>query len=273
MRDAVADLLADARGIREGLLQPAPGPDSAAEHELTVAGVSSRAVERLIACVDLWTLVAGDQLYGLSLLVRDGQTVFSLFPLLRSVLEHATWVIWALDDTATPRLRAARASLAALRSAEALNKAASGMGGRGSTTQEATKARFTQLREEVQAEFGSLQLEPLQLEDERLAGPTEVIAHFGERWGNPREWIGIYDYLCATATHPSLSPYEYFDPTNADSAGAEVSADLLSRLLRAALVPYLKSLEALAAYMGWPTEPLDAYIDRANAVLGTVLGP
>lgn len=270
-RDAIADLLAGARVMREALLQPEPGPDSAAEHELATARGSSRAVERLIACADLWTLVGGDQLYGVSLLVRDGGTVFSLFPLLRSVIEHSTSVFWILDDTVSPRRRAARASLAALRSAEELNKAASRMGGKGSETHQATKARFKQLREDVQAEFGSLQLEPLQLENESLASPTDVIEHFGERWGDPREWIGMYDYLCATATHPSLSPYEYFNPTRADSVGAEVSADLLNRLIRAALVPYLKALEALAAYMGWPTEPLDVYIDRANDVLGTVL--
>jgi hypothetical protein len=183
------------------------------------------------------------------------------------VIEHSASVIWTLDPTIAPRMRAARASLAALRSAEELNMAASHMGGKGSETQQAAKGRLMQLRADVQTEFGSLQLEPLQVEGETLASPTDVIEHFGERWGDPREWRGVYEYLCATATHPSLSPYEYFDPAK-EGAGAEVSADLLNRLLRAAIVPYLKSLEALAAYMGWPTQPLDAYIDRANAVLG-----
>jgi hypothetical protein len=91
-----------------------------------------------------------------------------------------------------------------------------------------------------------------------------------ERWGDSREWVGVYDYLCGTANHPSLHAVEYFDWTN-PAAGAQIPHHLLNRLLRAALVPYLKALEYLCAYMGWSTELLDAYIDRVNAVLGTVL--
>jgi hypothetical protein len=46
---------------------------------------------------------------------------------------------------------------------------------------------------------------------------------------------------------------------------------MLNRLLRAAFVPHVKALEYLCAYTGWSTEPLDAYIDHINIVLGTVL--
>jgi len=98
-RDEIADVLAEARVVREALLQAEPGDDSQATHELAVAPERSvNAVKRLIAIADLWTLVAGDQLYGLSLLVRDGTTVFSLFPILRSVFEHSASVAWVIWD-------------------------------------------------------------------------------------------------------------------------------------------------------------------------------
>ncbi|SRR6266511_1881817 len=113
-------------------------------------------------------------------------------------------------------------------------------------------------------------LSPLKLASETIVSPTDLIERFGERWGDSREWVGVYDYLCGTANHPSLHAVEYFDWTN-PAAGAQIPHHLLNRLLRAALVPYLKALEYLCAYMGRSTELLDAYIDRINAVLGTVL--
>jgi hypothetical protein len=265
--EEIADLLASAR---DATSQLTPGADSPAEHELTAPAhpdyAPKTAVERLIASVELWTVIASDQLYGLSTILRDGESAFGIFPLLRSVLEHSALVAWSLDDEATPRIRAARASLSALRSAHDLHKAASYMGGKGSETQQAAKARMKQLKVDVGTEFGSLQLDPLELEGESVATPTVTLRHFGERWGNPREWEGIYDYLCSTGTHPSLGGFEYFGRT-----GIEIKPDTLNRLLRSAIVPYIKALEYFCSYMDWSNEPIDAFIDRVNAVLGPTM--
>jgi hypothetical protein len=125
----IAGVLAEARVVRQALLQPEPAAESPAKHELSTAPEASvAAVKRLITSADLWTLVAADQLFGLSLLVRNGETVFSLFPILRSIVEHGASVAWILDDESDAHTRAARASLAALRSQEELAKAASRMG-------------------------------------------------------------------------------------------------------------------------------------------------
>jgi hypothetical protein len=253
--EEIADLLAAARDARDAMSQPTPGADSPAEHELSAPAhpeyAPKAAVERLIASVDLWTIVASDQLYGLSTILRDGASAFGIFPLLRSVVEHSALVAWSLDDEMTPRVRAARASLSAILSAQNLHKAASYMGGRGSETQQAAKARMKQLKRDVEAEFGSLQLDPLELEGESVATPTVTLRHFGGRWGDPREWEGIYDYLYSTGTHPS--------------------PDTLNRLLRSAIVPYIKALEYFCSYMGWSGAQIDAYIDRVNAVLGPTM--
>lgn len=266
-RDEIADVLAEARVVREALLQAEPGDDSQATHELAIAPERSvSAVKRLIAIADLWTLVAGDQLYGLSLLVRDGTTVFSLFPILRSVFEHSASVAWVLDAEVDIQARTARAALAELRSQDEAAKAASRMGGKGSETHMEAKERRTRLRADVEAEFGPFELSPLQLVGETLPAPTDLIKEFGKRWGDEREWVGVYDYLCQTANHPSLLAAEYFDWTN-PTAGATISADILNRLLRAALVPYLRALQYLCAYMGWPTEPLDSYFEDVNRVV------
>jgi hypothetical protein len=268
--EEIADLLAAARDARHAMSKPTPGADSPAKHELSAPFHPNyppkAAVERLIASVELWTIIASDQLCGLSTILRDGASAFGIFPLLRSVVEHSALVAWSLDDEAAPRVRAARASLSAIVSAENLHKAASYMGGKGSDTQQAAKARMKRLKLDVQAEFGSLQLNPLELEGESVATPTATLRHFGGRWGDPREWEGIYDYLCSTGTHPSLSGFEYFGPT-----GIEIKPDTLNRLLRSAIVPYIKALEYFCSYMGWSDEPIDAYVDRANAVLGPTM--
>lgn len=268
--EQIADLLAAAREVRDASAEPTPAAGSPAEHELGVAAqpecAPRAAVERLIASVELWIVIASDQLHALGTILREGGSAFGIFPLLRSVLEHSALVIWALDDEATPRVRAARASLSAIQSAENLHKAASYMGGKGSETQQAAKARMRQLKADVGLEFGSLQLSPLELEGEPVATPTVTLRRFGERWGDPREWEGIYDYLCSTGTHPSLSGFEYVT-----AAGIEINADLLNRLLRSAIVPYIKALEYICSYMGWSGTQIDAYIERVNAVLGPTM--
>lgn len=273
-REDAAALLADARFLRTGFVQPDPGPESLAKYELdhaVEAFGSTMPIERLIHCVDLWTVITSDQLYGLSRLIHDGTTVFPIFPILRSVIEHSAWIAWVLDDQCDARKRAARASLAVLRSQEELHKAASRMGGKGTPTEQAAKGRLKQTRLDTGQEFGSLILDPLQLDGNPIPSPTDVIESFGTRWGDAREWMGMYDYLCGTANHPSLNADEYFDLSDPAHPIAHISDDLLNRLLRAGLVPYLKSLEYFCGYMGWPTTGLDAYIDRVNDTLGVVL--
>jgi hypothetical protein len=272
--ETTADVLAEARSLRSLLFHRDPAASSPAQQELDHAPAvfgSSVPIERLIHCADLWTLISSDQLYGLSVMLRNGQTVFSLFPMLRSIMGNSAWVTWVLDDKSAARQRAARASLAILRSQEELHKAASRMGGKSSPTSQAAKTRYEKTRADIGTEFGSLQLAPLQLENELLPRPTEVIESFGGRWGDSREWTGMYDYLCGTANHPSLNANEYFDLTDPLHPVARIQDDLLNRLLRAALVPYLKSLEYFCAYMGWDATELDAYIDRVNDTLGVVL--
>jgi hypothetical protein len=273
-REAIAELLADARSLRALLFQRDPSALSLARYELDHAIAdygSSVPIERVVHCADLWTLVSSDQLYGLSIMIKDGQTVFSLFPVLRSVMEHSAWVTWVLDDEVTARRRAARASLAVLRNQEELQKAASRMGGKISPTRQDAKARYERMRADIGTEFGSLQLDPLQIDDEALPRPSKVIEAFGARWGDSREWCGMYDYLSGTANHPSLNANEYFDLADPAHPVARIQDDLLNRLLRAVLVPYLKSLEYFCSYMGWDATRLDGYIDRVNDTLGVVL--
>ena len=266
----MADMLAAARDARDALFQPTPGVGSPAEYELSALAhpdyASRTAVERLIEGVGLWIIIASDQLYGLSTILRDGTSVFGAFPLLRSVIEHSTLIAWSLDNEITPRARAARASLSAIQSAQNLHKAASYMGGKGSKTERAAKTRMKQLKHDVEAEFGSLRTDPLELDGESLASPTTIIRRFGKRWGDPREWEGIYDYLCSTGTHPSLSGIEYLGPS-----GSEIDLGTLNRLIRSAIVPYIKALEYFCSYMGWSEGTVDAYIDRVNAVLGLTM--
>jgi hypothetical protein len=247
-----------------------PGPGSAAEHDLAhLTADLTRAVNRQIALIDLWMVVSTDQLHGLGVLIREGTTVFSLFPLIRSILEHSTAVIWVLGGE--PNSRPVKASLLALRGQEELAKAASRLGGKGSPTHRDAKQRLDGLREEVRQEFGPLELEPLTINDQRLLSPTELVAHYGRLWGDERQWTGAYDYLCGTATHPALNAREYFDGEDPMGSGPAISADLLNRLLRIALVPYLKALEYVSSYLGLPAEPRELYVDRLNAVFGDVL--
>ena len=123
----------------------------------------------------------------------------------------------------------------------------------------------------MEAEFDVALGEPYAIDAERLPRVTEIIEHFGERWGDPRHWVGLYGYLCGTANHPSLNAYEYLDLADPTAHPPRLSIELLSRLLRPVMVSYLKALEATTSYMGLPDEPTHHLIDRVNAVLGPTL--
>ena len=272
--DAIADLLAGAAECREQLRIEEWSEGSPAAAELAAASQSfSPAIDRLIRSVDLWTLVATDHLAGLSMIIASRRSLFSIFPLLRSVLEHSAYVVWALDNQVDARGRAARAALVAVKSQEVLAGAASRSAGKGSETYVAHRDAYRKLREDVRAEFEIDEIsDPYTIDGEPFPRITDIIEHFGERWGGgARQWIGVYDYLCGTANHPSFNAYEYFDLTDPTAKLPELSVDGLRRLLAPAMVPYLKALEAGTAYMGLPEEPMNAYIDRVNAPLGPVL--
>lgn len=271
-RKEIADALDQAIACREELATaPLPGLGSPASADFDgVPPGMTASINRLITVVDLWLTVATDQVHGLAILIRDGTTVFSLFPTLRSILEHSSAIVWVLEGD-DHRVRAARASLMALRGQEELAKAASRLSGKGSLTHQDQKRRLMELRAEITAEFGSLVLEPLSLEGETLPSPTDLVTHFGGRWGDDRAWTGAYDYLCGTANHPALSAYEYFNAKNPTGRGPEISLDVLRKLLSFAVVPYLKALEYVQIYLGLPEKPVEEYIDRINATVGEVL--
>src|SRR4051812_9762470 len=119
----IAAVLDEALVCRDELSKATvPGVGSAAEHDLAnLTAELTRAVNRQIALVDLWMVVSTDQVHGLAVLIREGTTVFSLFPLIRSILEHSAAVIWVLGDE--PNSRPVKASLLALRGQEELAKA------------------------------------------------------------------------------------------------------------------------------------------------------
>jgi hypothetical protein len=273
-REEVASLLEGARSLRDGMVQPDSAPESPARHDLDAARRalgSDLPVRRGIHCAELWIITASDQLFGLSRLLTDGTTVFSLFPLLRSVIEHGAFGAWVIDDLVSSRVRAARAAVMVLRGQEEKVKAAARMGAKTSGAYQDAKATLSTLREQVTREFTDVVVSPVSVDGVTIPRPSDVISGFGERWGDPQQWQGAYDWLCGTANHPSLNGDEFFDVTDPRRPFARISEDLLNRLVRAALVPYLKALEYFVAYMGWDATGIDTYIDRVNRTLGPVL--
>ena len=127
------------------------------------------------------------------------------------------------------------------------------------------KQRRTQLRGDVEAEFGSFDLSPLQLVGETLPTPTELI----ERLAGAGVMNASGSAPTTTSARQRITrrcSQRYFDWTD-PTAGATISPDLLDRLIVPRWFPTLRSLQYLCAYLGWPTEPLDAYFDRVNCVI------
>ncbi len=229
-------------------------------------------MDRVVLVADLWSLIAADQLHGVAVLLRSGASVFSLFPLCRSIIEHCCTLVWVLDPQASPEVRGARAALAIDRSNEELCKAAAHLGGKGSSAHSDRRRVMRDHRTEVAAAFPiDTDLSCGKVAGEVRIGPTDVLRHFGSRWGDAREWEGVYDYLCAAATHPSLAGFEFFAADDDGNVMPSVPVSFLDRLLRATFVPFLKAMEHFQLYCGWEDEPLSDLIDAANAVFPELL--
>jgi hypothetical protein len=243
---------------------PASGDVEACESELG----TREPVSRVIRCADLWTAIAADQLSGLGLLIADGSTVFSMFPIVRSVIEHSAATVWVLDPDVSPRVRALRAALATVNSEEEACKASARLGGRGNEVHTASRRRLQDLRAAIQREFGTEASGGGDvLIAEGLPRPGEIVRHYGARWGDERQAEGVYDYLCATGNHPSLMGFEYVTVDETTGLTGFDASDMIERLARAALVPYMKALEHFVQYMGWGQSALDRFHTDVESVL------
>ena len=122
----------------------------------------------------------------------------------------AAAAFWVLDALVSPEVRAARAALVVDRSNEELKKAAEHLGGKDTETYEERREIFRRFREQIVVEFpNDTDLAKGVIAGEPRRRPTEIMRHSGSHWGSSEEWEGTYDYLCATANHPSLAAFEF----------------------------------------------------------------
>ena len=228
-------------------------------------------VRRVIRAVDLWTSIAADQLHGVAVLYEAGDTVFSFFPIMRSVIEHSAACTWILDPSRSSLDRAARAAVVHLESATAVLPAVSHMGGGKGTPQfRAAKAARKRLFAEIKAEFPnetSLD-EPIAVNGVRRASPTDIVAGLGEDDIRRTEWGGIYDFLCCTATHPNLTAFEFYEFGPDGSVSAQADDEFVRRFLRAGCSAYNDALRHVVSYCGWPADAIEEFVDGIEEFLG-----
>jgi hypothetical protein len=273
------DLLIAAKKLRAEVVKGDPANASMAALELgaRVDFVDSRPVSRVILAADFLSLVSVELIHGIAAVVHNGEALFSIFPLIRSVIEHSTTIIWVLDPDCTTVERAARAALLMERSQSELTKAAKRMSAKDADEiYVAAKANLTKLRADIDGEFVCSIANMGVVAGQSFPRPTEIVEHFGNRWGDGRQWMGTYDYLCGTATHPSFNITEFLTTDEERIKTGlpyqlSISDDFLNRLLRAGLVPFVKSIEHFSVYAGWNHGPIDEYMDKMNEVLGPTM--
>jgi hypothetical protein len=271
-----AVLLKDAPVVRQQVHQSGTVPASAAEHDLNSAEGqlgTRRPIERIIRLVDLWSLVAAEQLHDVGVLLEGHSSVFGIFPNIRGVIEHGAWVTYLLDNQVAPMARARRAALATLESEEKVVAAAAHMTSKDDAAYVARKAGLDKLKETLAEEFPGFDAASRMIDGEAVAKPSEVIKFFGERFGDERQWFGMYEYLCGTANHPSENPFEFFGLRADGTVELGLSSSLLNRLVRAGISPFVSALRCMCGYLSWPSEPVIAYEQRATEVLDHHLSP
>ena len=234
--EGLADLLESSRRDAPWLVPPGTNTERLARSP-HIAGFAGRdrsttnIAAQVVALADLWTLIAGEQIGALAHVVRN-RDVFAIFPLLRSALEHSCYVVWLLDPdlSINPGARCVRWALAVDRSNEEMATAVAHLRGRGSQAHHEYREALRRFRDEVRAAFpNEVEIdEQLTIAGERFPRPTDVIRQFGARWGEADEAEGVYDYLCTTATHPTLAALEWLAPVEGGGVVIDVSMEALT---------------------------------------------
>lgn len=271
--EQIADLLEEVRRVRHQLARPDITEKSQADVEFVVAEqerATRASAEGVIVLVDLWTLIAAEQLASIAALLRAEEHVYGLFPLARSVIEHSTAVVWLLDPSIAPDERSARAALAIDRSNEALVTAAAHLSDKQNETYKARRATMRDHRAAVNEEFQhgtDLRSSPRTVAGQTLLSPTDLVKHFARvAEANEREWEGIYDYFCAAANHPSLAAFEFFTEVGEGEHQLELADELLERFIRPLLASYLLAIEGYASYCGWDQSAIRQLRERSSRV-------
>lgn len=266
----LADLLTIAMQVRSDVHpgDPVPGSPARREMDMAVAELgTNQPVRRTIFLSDLWTLIAADLLQGVGVILADGTTVCGIFPLLRASIEHSAAVCWILDNQVDSRDRARRAALAELRGRTELASVAK----KWDPTHPATAAAMADrdlVRASIERDFTELDVGAGTIDGIPLARPTEMIEHMANCTGDDsRSWVGIYDYLCGTANHPSVLASEFIELDDHGHPGLTINRSMIDRLLRAGLVPFAHALHHWAGYVGMSQDPIRPFEARIEAAL------
>ena len=269
-RAALAQLLIDATKLRQQVHRQM-GSASAAQHDVDVVTAeleTADPVERVISLVDLWSSIVAEQLHDVGVLIAGGRSVFGIFPNLRSAIEHGAWITYLLDNQTGSEQRAIRAALAELESEQKLVGAIAHMNSKDDPNYKAAKANLDRVRDAIAEQFPGFDGGTRTINGQKVATPTEVMAFFGERFGDRRQWVGVYEYLCGMANHPSKNAFLLFDVRADGKTELTLSAGFLSRLVRAGLAAYLTALRCMRGYLEWAVEPIDEYQQRVLVLLG-----
>jgi hypothetical protein len=218
--------------------------------------------ERIIWLTNMWMTVGGAHLAGLAALCEARDVVFALAPLARSAFEYSNRTVWILSEGLTPEQRLARVLLEELRGALEGCRIASHFAGSGSDHHKAARRALTDQRSEILRIFPDAAVggapRDWSVSGEHFASPTETVVNYGGRWGDEREWTGVYDLLSGQA-HPSTHVAEFFTSDADGSPVTTTDRELVEKTLRMAVVPFHHALLHLRAYSGWAAEPIDAW--------------
>ena len=260
-----ADLLLRCSALRDRLMQPNPTPTSRAELDISEfcdTGASREVAERIIICNDYWTVVTADQLRGLAVVIDSGRTGYSMFPIMRSIIEHSAWIAWILDNNCSGPERIVRANLAFLNTGAQRTQAAAYAYGKTHPIYVESRNEFRRLQRQLKDTFSEVDIDSVTIDRQSLPAPTEIIKHMGRAMGNERLWLGVYHYLCGMANHPSLSVVEIVTVGSSGNHFIEITDERMQQSVRSTIGPYLLSLHYMCAYMGWPNEALARMYDE-----------
>jgi hypothetical protein len=274
--EKLARLLDLAASVRAMSWNAMPEPSSAAAHELADVFAqlgTDRPIRRVAALVDLWTLIGSDQMASAATVLRSGTGQLGVFPIARSIIEHAGATLWVLAPQLSTRSRGARAALAARKSAEETCRAMAHLHDKGSEQHLHAHRALKELREALCEDFGVATGDEAAIFEEKLASPTEMVSEVGAPTNETRRWQGVYDYLCAVANHPTLRVFDFID-TDAQPPTMELPAAFVETLTRACLSAHLTALDATLHYFGWDkTQLLSAYSRVSQALDGAPTSP